>query len=439
MIRIKIAGRTAAQIAASIEQGMRHGTLLPDTPLPTIRELAAKLRVSPVTVAAAYGRLRSRGLAVGDRRRGTRVRATASTVNLQTAPIEAADDMVDLASGNPDPALLPSLEPALRGLEADSPSNGSSMDVRPFTTFAASEFAADGVPAGAVAVVGGARDAIERILREHLKPGDRVGVEDPALPGLLDLLAACGLRAEPFAVDDDGPAPASFEAVLRRVGAVVVTTRAQNPTGSAVSEPRAADLKRILRAHHDAVVVEIDGAGPVAGVPYATLCDGGSASWAVVRSTSPFLGADLRVAAVAGDDVTLARIQGRQALGVGRVSHLLQRLALALWSDPSSGRRLARAAGIYAQRRQGLIDALVHRGIPASGRSGFNVWIPVREETTTVQRLAARGWAVAAGERFRLRTGPAIRVTTSALAVEASQQFADDLELALRRSARVSA
>ena len=84
------------------------------------------------------------------------------------------------------------------------------------------------------------------------------------------------------------------------------------------------------------------------------------------------------------------------------MSHLLQNLTLALWSDPSSGRLFARAAEVYANGATALIEALAAHDIEAHGRSGFNVWIPVREETATVQALADRGWAVAAGERFRL-------------------------------------
>ena len=65
--------------------------------------------------------------------------------------------------------------------------------------------AADDVPAEHLAVTSGALDGIERALSAHLRPGDRVIVEDPGWANLLDLLAALGLSAEPVQVDDDGP------------------------------------------------------------------------------------------------------------------------------------------------------------------------------------------------------------------------------------------
>jgi DNA-binding transcriptional MocR family regulator len=342
-----------------------------------------------------------------------------------------------LASGNPDPALLPPLGPALGRVSAGPRLYGESPLNAGLMSFAAAEFAADEVAADQITVASGALDGIERLLREYLRPGDRIAVEDPSLPALLDLIGASGFHSVPLEIDQEGPRPESLADVTGRgVRAVIITARAQNPTGAALSKARAADLSRVLKGHGDVLVIENDPAGPVAGTPYATVCNG-LKRWAVVRSVSKFLGPDLRLAVLAGDGLTVARVQGRQSLGVRWVSHILQDLALALWSDPSSGRRLAQAADIYASRRHALRDALDRVGIATEARSGFNLWIPVREETSAVQQLQASGWAVAAGERFRIRSGPAIRVTTSALRTDDAAELAADIAAALRPSAAV--
>ena len=112
----------------------------------------------------------------------------------------------------------------------------------------------------------------------------------------------------------------------------------------------------------------------------------------------------------------------------------MQELTYALWSDPSSGRRLAHASVVYATLRDALLDALKRQNVSAESRSGFNVWVPVHEETATVQHLAASGWAVAAGERFRIRSGPAIRITTAALPVTLADALAANIAAAVRPS-----
>jgi DNA-binding transcriptional MocR family regulator len=421
---LKVTGASAEEIARSVEEAVQSRALGPHEALPPIRELARTLKVSPVTVAAAYRLLRARGLVTGEGRRGTRVQPYAMvTARVHRLPPNA----VDLASGNPDPALLPVLAHALRTVPSEPTLYGDAPQLRALTAFAASEFQADGIPAEALVVTGGALDATERILREHLRHGDRVAVEDPGFAPLLDLLRASGFALDPFRVDDKGPEPESFERAIRRAQAVIVTPRAQNPTGAALTASRAEALTTILDRRPDVLVIENDPFSALARERGTFLSDGSRRHWAVVRSTAKFLGPDLRLAVVSGDQATIARVQRRQALGPRWVSHVLQYLALAVWSDPAAGRQLARAAEIYAQRRDALIAALGSHGIDAQGRSGINVWIPIADEAATVQALADRGWAVAAGERFRIRAAPAIRVTTSALEPSDSERFARDL------------
>jgi DNA-binding transcriptional MocR family regulator len=427
MAQIPIRGRHTAEIAASVEAAVHAGNFKPSQALPTVRQLAGTLRVSPTTVAAAYQLLQRRGIVAASGRNGTRIASRPPTPAVRSRP-RVPDGIVDLATGNPDPELLPPLEHAARALDWMPRLYDEPAVIPALATFVSGEVAADGVPSAAVTLVGGGLDGIERVLREHVRPGDRVAVEDPAFSGVLDLIAANGLIAVPVDIDDEGMLPEALKkALASRARAVIVTPRAQNPTGAAIGEARARDLRRVLGGFPDVLLVEDDHAGPIAGVPLKTLCEAGRPRWAVVRSVSKYLGPDLRVAFVAGDEMTVARVAGRLSVGTRWVSHILQQLVLALWSDPSSGRRLARAAEVYRQRRAAVLAALAARGIAARGASGLNVWIPVREEAHTVQALLERGWAVMPGERFRIASGPAIRVTTAALNAPDSERFSADL------------
>jgi hypothetical protein len=68
------------------------------------------------------------------------------------------------------------------------------------------------------------------------------------------------------------------------------------------------------------------------------------------------------------------------------------------------------------------------------------VWVPVADEATVARRLLEAGWAVLPGDRFRLRSRPAIRVTVSALDVADAPGLAGDIEAATapRRRTRLA-
>lgn len=432
---VSIRGTRAGEISASVEAAIRAGELAPGEPLPPVRRLADDLGVSPTTVAAAYRDLQIRGLVTASGRRGTRVSPRPPVRHRSPAGVPPGTR--DLRDGNPDPAFLPDLGPALARLRPPPRLYGEPANHPELLERAAAAFAADGISPDFLLVVGGALDGIERALAAHLRPGDRVAVEDPGYPPVVDLLLALGLVPHPLALDDRGIQPDDLEAALRaQVAAVVVTPRSQNPTGAALDEARARELREVLAERPDVLVIEDDHAGPVAGASARTLCDGGPDRWAVVRSFSKSLGPDLRLALMAGDPVTISRVEGRQQLGTGWVSHVLQGLVLELWRDPEVERLTAAAGAAYADRRRALVDALAAHEVPAWGRSGFNVWVPVADEPAALRRLLDAGWAAAAGERFRLRSGPAVRISIGRLPAEEAPAVAAALAAPSRRPAR---
>ncbi|WP_438819592.1 aminotransferase class I/II-fold pyridoxal phosphate-dependent enzyme [Micromonospora endophytica] len=229
---------------------------------------------------------------------------------------------------------------------------------------ARTRLAADGVPPAEVTLTGGALDGIERLLGAHLRPGDAVAVEDPGWASLLDLIAALGLRPVGVPVDDDGPLVAGVAAALAAgARALIVTSRAQNPTGAAVSADRAAALRTLLTGYADLLLIEDDHAAELARVPLHPLA-GATTHWALLRSVSKPYGPDLRLAVLAGDETTVARVAGRSRVGAGWVSTVLQRLVLSLWRDPTVTALVDRAAESYERRRNGLLAALAERGLP---------------------------------------------------------------------------
>jgi DNA-binding transcriptional MocR family regulator len=409
----RITGKTAAGIAESLEQAIDGGRILPGERLPTVRALARDLTVSPVTVAAAYRSLRQRGLVTGEGRQGTRVLAGAARQYLSAPWV--AEGIRNLALGNPDPALIPSLEPARLAVSPGPVLYGGRANLPELQERVIGQLREDGIAGARLAVVSGALDGIERVLAASCRPGDRVLVEDPGFPRLLDLVRALGLRLIPVAVDDLGPRPASLDRALAdSVRAAIFTPRGQNPTGGCVGADRAGEIRRLLGRYPQLLVVEDDYVGPVAGAPVHTLTRDRE-HWAHVRSVSKVLGPDLRVAFVAADDTTLSRVETRQRLGAGWVSHILQQICLELMADPATERLLAEAEAAYAARRQAMVSALARRGIGASGRSGINVWVPVDDEMGVTRALLEGGWAVAAGERFRIQSPPGIRITVATL------------------------
>ena len=422
---------SANELVTEIEQRIADGDLRPGDRLASVRAVAAERGIAPNTVAAAYRRLRDRGAVTGRGRQGTVVADRPLVVPVVAADVP--DGVVDAMTGNPDPALLPDLVPALAAA-ATAPVGryGGRLVVPELDERGRALFEHDGVHASAMTVVSGAMDAVERLLATRLRQGDRVGVEDPGYASVHQVVQGLGFEAVPVATDRFGiRADALQSAVDSGLDALIVTPRANNPCGAAFDQERVVALDAVLERHPGLFVIQDDHAGPIAGVPFVGLRRDLD-RWAVVRSMAKSLGPDLRVALVAGDADTVARVEARVQIGPGWVSHILQHAVANLLADPVTLATVEGAAAAYGARRQRLADRLAAAGIDAWARSGLQVWVPVADEQAVVMAMLDRGFAIRAGDRFRLLSPSAVRITTASLTDGEIDGLADALADVLR-------
>ncbi len=391
------------------------------------------LGVSPTTVSEAWQVLGDTGAIDARGRLGTFVvgpAASPSPRRYRSVTEGPGHYALDLSTGTPDPELLPDLAPILARVSR-RPLTTSYLDdpvlpeldevLRAHWPF---------VPE-ALTVVDGAMDALDRLISGVVRLGDRVVVERATFPPLLDLLEQLGAEVIGVDVDEHGIDPGSLTAALRSSPVLLVTQpRAQNPLAVSTTAGRAAELAEVL-APTGTLIVEDDHAGDISRSSLASIGSHLPARTVLIRSFSKSHGPDLRLAAVGGAGEPIGRLVRRRMLGPGWSSRLLQAVLAELLVNPTTAAAMTAAREAYSQRRDGLVAALVDRGVAASGNDGINVWVDVADERGAQVALAARGIGVAPGAPFLTSggNGQHLRLTVSLLR-EGTEHLADHLAAA---------
>ena len=394
---------TSRGLANAVSAAISDGSLSEGDRLPPIRAVAGHLGVSPTTVSAAWALLARAGTLRTDGRRGTTVAVRPQPgPNRYRRALEGRTSFaLDLSTGVPDPELLPDLAPGLRRLHRTA-GPGSYLD-DPVLPELAERLESDWPgPIERLAIVDGAMDALDACATALLRFGDRVVVEQPCFPPLLDLLDALGVIPIGVGMDDEGLLPEGVRAALAHgIRAVILQPRAQNPTGVSLTATRVAELAAVLEGT-DIVVIEDDSAGAVAATAAISVTTLRPAHTIHIRSFSKSHGPDLRIAAMTGPAALMDPMTERRFLGQGWTSRLLQGLLLDLLTHPASIAQVDRARSAYAERRAAVVTGLASRGIAVAGQDGLNIWLPVRDEAAALVRLASRGIGAAAGSPFTL-------------------------------------
>jgi DNA-binding transcriptional MocR family regulator len=434
-----IADRSPKGIAAAVHRLIRAGRLDSGDRLPTVRELAGDLGVSPATVSEAWQALGAVGAIQARGRAGTFVKQTIEpSLPTRYLGIGAAPgaDGLDLSTGTPDPALLPSLREALERVTTRSLAWTTSYLDDPVLPQLAS-LLLDTWPfePTRLTVVDGALDAMSRIVDQVVRLGDRVVMENPGFPPLIDLLERSGAEIVPVGLDDEGIIPGELAAALELAPvAIFLQPRAQNPTGTNMTTGRCRQLAALVAGHadltgHEPWIIEDDHSGDIATGEDVSIGRFLPERTIHIRSYSKSHGPDLRIAAVGGAADVIDPLVARRMLGPGWTSRLLQAVLVELLTDPASVAAVLRARTAYAVRSLALRAGLAGHGITSSMGDGINAWVKVADERSALITLAARGVRVAPGTPFEITPtrGHHVRVTTGLLDEDDPAQLQDVL------------
>lgn len=264
-----LAGPKYVALNRALRDAVRAGDLPPGTRLPTVRDLAWRLGVTPGTVARAYQLATQEGLAEAVVGRGTFVAESAPRPGPRV-PLHLEQDtrMVDLRTPQmPDVGQAAAFSQALLGVAAgvgagwlNYPAQREELRLREVVCDWLSDLVLGPYGPEELVLTSGGQHGISVVMQCVLR-GDRpvVLAEDLAYPGIRH--AGRLLRAEVVGVETDsgGMKVEAFETACRRLmpQLVVLTTEAQNPTTARMSLERRAALAEIARAH-DVWVLEDD-------------------------------------------------------------------------------------------------------------------------------------------------------------------------------------
>jgi DNA-binding transcriptional MocR family regulator len=420
-ITLRTEDRSARGIASAVRQMIDTGDIGQGEKLPTVRDLSAHLGVSPATVNQAWQALAQAGMLITRGRAGTFVShmpesdLTPRFLGLGGPLISSG---VDLSRGTPDPLLLPSISKAMERVTANRDIWSSSYFDEPVIPVldrllrSSWPFRPD-----SLTVVDGALDALSRIVSVLISFGDRVIVESPGFPPLLDILERAGAEIIPVSLDEQGLVPSEFrEALERDPTAAFIQPRAHNPTGTSMSQLRASELAALIGTHM-CWVIEDDHSGDISVAADVSIGQYRPDRTVHIRSFSKSHGPDLRLAAIGGASQVIEPLVSNRMLGPGWSSRLLQHILVDLLTNDDSISAVENARNQYSFRSTHLREALRDNGLEPSTGDGINLFIPVEDEQSVLINLAAEGIRVAPGKPFFLGKvqSPGIRVTTSGL------------------------
>lgn len=398
--------------------------------LPSIRSLAAELGVSKFTVSDLYDRLGAAGLVQAQAGSGVFVRAPrlislqleaehqqsehASDVLLMRQTLQRESDWMKVSAGWLGPDWLPDtlIRQGLRELARQGqtltdygPAQGY-FPLRQQLTDRLKAFGMELSPAQLL-LTHSASHALDLLLRQLLRPGDAVLVDDPGFYNFFALLKLHQAVVLPIPRTQDGPDLTALEQQLQQFRPRLYLTNSMlsNPSGASVKSHRAYQVLQLLK-QHQVLLIEDDIYADFESTPgprYASLT--GLVDSVYLGSLSKTLSADLRVGFIAAAPALIASLTDLKLITGMSTSGSIERLMYLALTGGGYKRHLEQLRRRLSEARAKVQHELQALGcsLPLKPEGGFLIWVRLPDGISSAvlsERLFAHQVLLAPGRQF---------------------------------------
>jgi DNA-binding transcriptional MocR family regulator len=418
-------------LSRALREAIRTGRLVPGAQLPTVRDLAWDLKVTPGTVSRAYQIATQEGLLAATVGRGTFVAAAAprfgptASLAIDRDPARVAGKadlrsprLPDVGQGDAIASAFAGLTGAMRGDWLDYPSQRAEAPLRDAVAEWLEDRRLGAVTGEDIALTMGGQNAIVLVLACVLR-GDRphVLIEDLAYPGFRHAARLARADVAGIDIDQHGMRPDALETACRRHPAQVLclTPEAQNPTTKPMPASRRDEIVAIAR-EHDLQIIEDDCYTPAQCDLPAIRYLAPERTWHV-GSLSKTVSAALRfgwLACPAGMGHA-ARLTAQHSFFA--LARPVSDLCLSLLSSGEAARLRADVGAVYAEQLQTVVTRLGNHDLHWQPGLPF-VWLslPSGWRASTFTRMAeAEGVLLRSADEFALIGGKAPHAVRLAL------------------------
>lgn len=325
------------RVADALERDVRAGTLITGSRLPTHRDLARDLGITPVTVTRAYAEAAKRGLVEASTGRGTYVRTTRRDPTPVT-DIDLATNVVNIPLPVPSPAVL---RRAAETLDANYSHGPGSERHRA----AGAAWIGRHTDPSQVIVSAGTQHAIFLAFAATTRPGDALFTESVTYHGAKAAASLLNVKLVPLAMDRYGLLPDAFARAARARTARVLYTipSLHNPTGLVMPEKRRREIAAVAEKY-GITIIEDDTYSFLLEKTPPPLAAFAPDRTIFLSGLGKSIASGMRIGYVAAPEALLSRAHSALGASVLFTSPLLAEIA-ASWIEDGT------AARIVAQKR----------------------------------------------------------------------------------------